>query len=653
MSPDQIKQMMKQSGVDFDKLPAEQQQIILQSMQTDLRNSNTQSWSKNITDPALINQEGLYMMRIKLNNVDQLKGYLNKLYEIIDSIVGTDVRENAQVAISFSDSMHNSRFATAVGLLFCKKRSESIWILAHETAKMNVIDTNMLNLYTGLLAGSGGPNLALPILKWLNVAEPGNTFTLNNLGFSFEQLLQPDSAYHYFQLAIKTDPENGMAHYNLVCSDSKNISEEKRKEEMKIALKNSFSDEMLREAESMGIQSQFNGINWPFPVSLNAIELYDISQFDFRDRIHKDCCHGKEEDLAHDAYKEFFHDLNEQMENQYGKLGQTINPAPNYLNNKNVSYSNIMSKKIEIFLKSFTSPAEEFSKIYLNELQSFKKFEMTGYEKLAKSLNEINIHCTDNCGGEGETYVCPCPCWKKQTDAEHPLYCDFINSLNNKGEVVSEAYRKWYNMAILSHYYVQFFQGATKSQIDARIRGERPGVAENFYLVGDFHRTVLHEHAEAKCGNPPKKPKFDPPTESENPFCYLPEVNLGLGLVKVDLKCEGLEISGEDGIAWKVKKEIDNKGNWADLELSVGAGVGWKYGAKIGGDNGVGFEADSKIAGYAVFRFDKNMNLKDIGAKTEVKAGSTFGVVKAQAKGEGSYYLNAGVSGKQKTIYEK
>jgi hypothetical protein len=608
-------------------------------MQRGNTNGAIQSSPIIISDPQMISDEGVYMIKVKLNNVDQLKSYLKNIFQIIDSIGGEDVRENALKVIAASDSIQNSRFGTAVGLLFCKKRSESTWILAHEAAQMNQIDTNMLNFYSGLLAESGGPNLALPLLRWLYVADPNNTYTLNNLGFSFRQLLQPDSAYNYFQLAIKADHTNGMAHYNKVCGGVKNIPDEIKKAEIKEALKYSFSDEMYKDAESMGIEPEFNDINWPFPFSNNAISLFNISKYDYHDLIDQDCDNGQKEDLAKQDYNDFF----DNWINDVEKYNDQIQiDSMMFINEKSNPYKNIMARKINIFLKALaknTESKQKASKIATDSFYDFVRLQTTEAEKQISAIKCLNLPCGNN---EGEK-PCPCPCEKFLSDATHNIRCKLFNVINNNREEVETAWRAYANAVWLQNYFSVMYSGLKKSNIDARIKMYQPGAAKTFFLDGDFHQTETHEHAEKNCTvHTIPKTKFDPPVDSDNPFCYLPEFSLGIGIVKVDLKCEALEISGEDGIAWKVKKEIDKKGNWADLELAIGAGVGWKFGAKLGGDNGVGFEADAKIADYMVVRFDDNLNLKDIGFKAEAKASANIGGVKAQVKGEGAYYANAG-----------
>jgi len=657
MTPEEMKKLMQKSGVSFDNLPPEQQEIILGAMQNkSLSNQSDPLKTRIITDPVIIKKEAVLLSGFSLTET-HLKKYLKHTFKIIDSSVYDVIRDAGLHAIAVSDSVHESRVNSAIGLLFYKKRYEPLWILAHEAAEMNQIDTSLLKLYAGLLSGSGGPNLALPILKWLDKIEPNNSSTLNNIGYCWYQLLQLDSADFYLKKSIKADSTNSSAYYTRshLLEDKKAPTEEINNELMH-ALKYGFSEDMFKDAERHRIKIRLKDIGWPFRDAhlSDAAALYHVQIPQIK---LEDCNRAEKEFNSFNRLKEALYEWQEIEDKKSEALADretkkiADNPYSILSNNLNeIYYSVILNKKNSIFSKEVDEELEVKRGRLDMALESYKTGIETiskRYENLLKENEESLKKCHDYCDNVLDANNCKCPCYMTYLTKKNNLICSKVDEINTKYFLLlKDAKYEYQNLMLVSNYYKTILsEKGFIGNVDGFINAARPSVASVLSVVCQDHH--YNEQRSSACDEFPLDTSGEHYyfNDDSSKFVCNTHFQLNLGAISAKFNCDKIALTGGELLLFKLEKKFDKNGYGGDLELGVGLGLIEKFSLNSPFVQELNAGVNLNLSSMLIFKFNKDNELKDFGYKQTAKLGASAGLygVNAGSNVEASHeiYLNA------------
>lgn len=148
----------------------------------------------------------------KILSKTELTAYITNLkIQLLQKIDANKVQA-AKAAINTLGSQADKLHGEAISAWYNGLQQEAALLLL-EAAQKKSDDGLLLNNLAALLNIGGAPQKAIPILKNLLLTYPENAMVLNNLGQSYANLGEADTAMHYIERCLKIVPMHASANY--------------------------------------------------------------------------------------------------------------------------------------------------------------------------------------------------------------------------------------------------------------------------------------------------------------------------------------------------------------------------------------------------------------------------------------------------------
>ena len=161
-------------------------------------------------------------------------------------------------------AQYNSPVATgnaAAGLWMIGKTELALYV-AGKACLDDSRNTDNLNNYASMLSMSGGEQLSIPVLKYLNQRFPKNSTILNNIGQAWFGLGDVDKANSYLDSAVRLYAYHPQANFTKSFIEESKDNQTAALDAAKRSIKKSYSPEKENRVSELGYELKSDDINW-------------------------------------------------------------------------------------------------------------------------------------------------------------------------------------------------------------------------------------------------------------------------------------------------------------------------------------------------------------------------------------------------------
>ncbi|MBL7725656.1 MAG: hypothetical protein JNK27_16020 [Chitinophagaceae bacterium] len=562
--------------------------------------------------------------------VNFLNDLFNQLSKKFTPGVATSVQKIAAKYKNDGDKMGDA----AVTGWYSNYQEEALLLMIKASAN-NPDNGLLLNNCAALLNMAGIEQKAIPILKYVLQSFPNNSMLLNNMGQAYAGLGELDTAMVYLGRCMRIEPEHPEA-----CGTAGFIEEsrghtEKAVEYFEKSIKSGYSktvDLKLRKLKKgrrianlvrprIKLPEYFNQFKYDLPsqcISTNDAVRSDAEHNAFRKMIA----------LQGQKYGAMYGELaQKQMQKgmeimNAGGVGRKLNKYE-FIANPFYEQCQIMAgevldeykKELSEFhnktLKVFTSDMAAVEKEYQRKHQ-----EMMGAFALRCPSGEGASHA--NCATDEEI----CAAKDELANTYLPKFAYLTEEMQKKGKLI---YNTYFDELVYWHYLS--LNPVSKDNFRMQYYAF---IMKYMEMMGGICQTKIIKPCEFKSATLTKE------SNSIKEYDCPIDVELGIGIGKIQLNCEKFSIRAGEGVIFEFEKDFKTKKS----TLSVGIGVKFELGIKAGPVKAM---VGVKAAESVFITFDGNNGISDVGLENEVKTtGHITGVIK-ESVGIGSKFgINSG-----------
>ena len=172
-------------------------------------------------------------------------------------------------------TQYNSDIATgnaAAGLWMLGRAELAIYVMGKACGD-NPQNTDNLNNYASMLSMSGGEQLSIPLLNYVNNQFPKNSTVLNNIGQAWFGLGDIDKANSYLDSAIRLYAYHPQANYTKSFIEESKGHTTAATEAAIRSMKKGFSPKKHDRLNKLGYKLKSNDLNWNRPLPADALGL--------------------------------------------------------------------------------------------------------------------------------------------------------------------------------------------------------------------------------------------------------------------------------------------------------------------------------------------------------------------------------------------
>jgi tetratricopeptide (TPR) repeat protein len=516
-------------------------------------------------------------------------------------------------------AQYNSPVATgnaAVGLWMIGKTELALYVEG-KACQDDPRNTDNLNNYAAMMSMSGGEQLSIPLLKYLNQRFPKNSTILNNIGQAWFGLGDVDKANSYLDSAVRLCANHPQANYTKSFIEESKDHQAAALDAAKRSIKKSYSPEKERRVSELGDKVKSDDISWNSRMPQDPLGLEKFHWPEYPKNVEQSRKMEKEWSAFKLACETEMNALQSQQEGlekvmnsagqirtqqllQAGKQGRWFDAVPPLAPKAIIKLKYLVDGKDGQLQFSYQKKVEAMANAAGDEAKLEKKLE--------KQLEEVHKKYDDQFG-EGKLNPFAAAC-----SDENSVINSFLSASNMPVQQASTDYlgflRKMINDEIYYYQYTMWPEDFEVAKVNAKLRwlnsihGQYPA----------FHNSSSFcQAADSAKSASTKLAAFD------DVHCmYHSELTTPVGTIKTDCSRVTTQLDLKF-LKLGLKQDMD-KETFGDqfMSCSVEVGAGVSVGSKAGP-----IKAEASVSGALGLEFDRT-GLKDVIVKGSagVSAGS-------------------------------
>lgn len=161
---------------------------------------------------------------------------------------------------------------SAIGIWVSGQLETAVYLMGKATAD-DAKNTENLSNFTAMLSMAGAPQMAIPLLEFLNKKYPDNTTILNNLGQAWFYLGETDKANAHLDKVVKAFAYHPQANYTQCLIQQSKGNTSGAIEKMKNSLQYSYSSDKINMLRKLGYKVKGSDMRIPFRPDPNPLGL--------------------------------------------------------------------------------------------------------------------------------------------------------------------------------------------------------------------------------------------------------------------------------------------------------------------------------------------------------------------------------------------
>jgi tetratricopeptide (TPR) repeat protein len=571
----------------------------------------------------------------KIFTKTELVGFLNDLYAQLSKKLTPGVAASVQsIAAKYNNDGDKMGDAAVTGW-YSNYQEEALLLILKASAN-NPDNGLLLNNCAALLNMSGIEQKAIPILKYVLQSYPNNSMLLNNLGQAYAGLGETDTAMVYFGRCLKIEPEHPEA-----CGTAGFIEESKGHTEKAVK----YFEKSIKSAYSKPVQLKLRKIKKGSKIAnlvrprVRLPEYFNLFKYDLPAQ-----CISTNDALRADAEHDAFRKMLMQQAQKYGAMYAEL-AQKKMQQGMEIMKANGVGRKLrkdefmaQPFYELCQIMAGDVLSEYIKEQTEFNRKEIKQYEadrsviesKYRAELKIINDGFAERMKGCGDgkpnincpTYEEKCAAYNNLANQYLPQFAYLTEEIQKKGKLI---YSTYFDELVYWHYLSLH----PVSDDDFRMQ---------YYVFIEQYLTMMGGLCQTKIIEPCVFTKTTASKESnaiKDYDCPI-DVELGIGIGKIQLNCEKFSITGGEGVIFGYEKDFKTK----QSTLSIGIGVKFDLGLKAGPAKAiVGVKATESV----FITFDGKNGIADYGLENEAKlTGHITGVIKESVSVGTKLGINSG-----------
>ncbi len=228
-----------------------------------------------------VRNEALIMLSGKrLKNESELKSFLDNWCISIRKRLDPKSITRFEALASEMKTRGNGNDTTytliASMLMLADRPNLAMAAFTEEFLKKGIHDYNDLNNFSVLCNSMGGPQVALPVLNFMNTFSPDNPVILNNIGQAWYTCGEKDSAELFLNKSIRILAYNPEANETISKIFKEEGKDKEAEEAMKRSIKAAYSPEKEELAKKLGITITKDDYNLPPPLPYDPLGFLKI-----------------------------------------------------------------------------------------------------------------------------------------------------------------------------------------------------------------------------------------------------------------------------------------------------------------------------------------------------------------------------------------
>ncbi|HTE26460.1 tetratricopeptide repeat protein [Flavitalea sp.] len=527
-------------------------------------------------------------------------------------------------------AQYNSDVATgntAAGLWMMGKAELALYVMG-KACQDNPQNTDNLNNYASMLSMSGGEQLSIPILNYVNRQFPKNSTVLNNIGQAWFGLGDIDKANAYLDSGIRLYAYHPQANYTKSFIEESKGNKAAAIETAKRSVKKGYTLKKEDRLNKLGYKLKSDDLNWnrPMPADVLGLEKFrwpdypqDVALSELLEKewsVFKAACQdemnalrGQQTKLEAEMTAANQKRLTQLL--QAGQKGKWVDPFPPLAPMAMVKLKYLVDGKDGQLANSYQQKVVALGNVYLNTEQAEKN--------LSQRLVSVREKYEDKFG-EGK----PNP-FKDACKDENDALNIFLTSTNQSLEQTSRVYlnflRRKLNDEVYYYQYTMWPEEFEVAKVQAKIT-----------WLGSIHgQKVMFKNESNWCqGEVVVKEKPFKLVAFDDVHCeYHSQLTLGPGTINVDCGRMTTQLDLKM-VKLGLKQDMD-KETFGDqfMSCSIEVGVGASAGIDVGP-----LKAEASIGAALGVEIDRN-GISDVVIKTSagvsvgtdiIKDGSMAGV---------------------------
>lgn len=556
----------------------------------------------------------------KLFTEKELVSFLNDLFNELSKKLTPGIVASVQNIAAKCKNDGDKMGDAAVTGWYSNYQEEAL-LLMIKAAVNNPDNGLLLNNCAAIFNMSGIEHKAVPILKYVLQTFPDNSMVLNNLGQAYAGLGELDTAMVYFGRCMRVEPEHPEA-----CGTAGFIEEsrghtEKAVEYFEKSIKSGYSKTVDLKLRKLKKGRKIANLIRP---RIKLPEYFNLFKYD----LPAQCISTNDAvraDAEHNAFRKMITQQGQKYGGLYAELAQKqMQKGMDIMNaggigrklNKNEFMAHPFYEQCQIMagevLDEYKKELVEFnSKTLKTFAAEIKAIDAEYQRKYQEMMGAFALRCPS---GEGSSHA-NCPTDEEICIAKDALANTFLPEFAYVTEEMQKKGKLIYSIYFDELAYWHYLSLNPLSKDDFRMQ-YYVFIMKYMEMMGGICQTKIIKPCEFKPVALTKE------SNSIKDYDCPVDVELAIGIGKIQLNCEKFSIRGGEGIIFEFEKDFKTKKS----TLSVGIGVKFELGIKAGPVKAM---VGVKAAESVFITFDGNNGISDIGLENEVKAtGHITGVIK-------------------------